>query len=310
MKPTLPLGILILAATGCASSQPELQIRAAQSSPQAENVAQAETQLALGNVGTALEGFRTVIRYEPGNVRALTGIAHSYERMGRFDLTRRWYEMALAVAPENTSVLTDFAKSLDVQGNPTEAAALRAEAASIAQGNPPGSVTVALPQLSTTAAVRAAESVTVALPAPQPTSGSLAQQSGPRLERLNLAEVALITRSEPVWEGLLVSRTKQSATYRFVPMPPTAKLLNAARYQGLAARTRERLLERGWKRIEIGDAPAIRQKTLVLYPSSQQLKAKKLATQFGFSELRRFDGQSIVVLLGRDTAQVKSLRPA
>lgn len=132
----------------------------------------------------------------------------------------------------------------------------------------------------------------------------------PRLERLSLGEVALVTRSQPVWTAQLVSKTAQSATFRWVPLRPVARLLNAARSQGLAARTRAQLADRGWKRIEIGDAPAVRQKTVVYYPAFRRGTAVRLAKQFGFSELRPFKGNEIVVLLGRDAAAMKILRPA
>ena len=137
-----------------------------------------------------------------------------------------------------------------------------------------------------------------------------ADPSGPRLERLSLGEIALITRSEPVWSAELVRRSPRSMTFRFVATRPVARLLNAARQQGLAARTRARLVDRGWKRIEIGDAPAVRENSLVLFPHSKAAIAKRLAAQFGFANLRPFNGPEIVVLLGRDAVRMKSLQPA
>ena len=92
----------------------------------------------------------------------------------------------------------------------------------------------------------AAHSVTVALAPPRPASPAAVApvQAGPRLERLSLGEVALVTGPAPLWKAQVVDRTPRSATIGFRPLarPPvrTASviLLNAARSQGLAARTR------------------------------------------------------------------------
>ena len=62
--------------------------------------------------------------------------------------------------------------------------------------------------------------------------------------------------------------------------------------------------------LEIGDAPAVRAKTVVLYPAFRRATAQRLAAQFGFAELKPFNGSEIVVLLGRDAAAMKSLRRA
>jgi hypothetical protein len=129
---------------------------------------------------------------------------------------------------------------------------------------------------------------------------------------LSLGEVALLTTGAPAWRQQVVARTQQSVTVRFVPLKvaqarPSIKLLNAARRQGLAARTREVLLDRGWRGIEIGDAPQTRARSMVMYPPGRQLLARRLAAQFGFGSAPSNTTRSIVVLLGRD-AQPRSAR--
>ena len=84
-----------------------------------------EGQLALGNVGLALEAFRvassraarTAPTPWPESPLAMSA-------MGRFDLARQYYEAALAIAPERSALLTALAASLDAPGN---AAPRRAE---------------------------------------------------------------------------------------------------------------------------------------------------------------------------------------
>lgn len=365
------LGLAAVTAA-CTSAQPDVEIRAVSSS-QPQGIWEAEAQLALGNVGLALEGFRKILRERSSDPRALVGMAHSYEQMGRLDLSRKWYETALATAPEDPRLLNDFAAFLERQGKFAEAGSVRKEAAAnaaaeaqlksaeaqearalefraaeaaplaVAPIRPPASVPAAVavasqPPLSTGATgtppsladIVFAEpapdtSVTVRLPPPKPVQTAaeappvptpqrvlrqVAEASGPRLERLSLGEVALITRPRPSFTGQLVSQSEQSATFRWVPLRPVARLLNAARQQGLAARTRSHLVEKGWRRIEIGDAPAVRSKTLVLYPAFRREAAERLARQFGFTQVRPFNGDEIVVLLGRDAARMKALRPA
>jgi hypothetical protein len=134
------------------------------------------------------------------------------------------------------------------------------------------------------------------------------QAAGPRLERLSLGEVALVTSEAPRWGSQIVHRTARSTTLRFLPLPAAAspgqglRLLNAAGRQGLAATTRKLLLESGWRQIAVGDAPGVRQASLILYPAARRATAERLAFQLGFPMRRRGAGDDVVVFLGRDAA--------
>ncbi len=135
----------------------------------------------------------------------------------------------------------------------------------------------------------------------------------PRLERLSDGEVALLTGTGAAWRTEVVAQTTQSVTVRFVPLRtssarPNIRLLNAARRQGLAARTRSVLLDRGWRRIAISDAPQVRDRSVVLYPAARKALGLRLAAQFGFrSEVSARD-EGVVVLLGRDASLAPALR--
>src|SRR5437868_15278773 len=93
-----------LIAAGCVTDTGELQVRA-MPDPGAKlragggDLAQAETLLALGSVGLALEGFRKTLRDQPSNAEAMAGIGACYAAMGRYDLAETNYEAALAQAP-------------------------------------------------------------------------------------------------------------------------------------------------------------------------------------------------------------------
>lgn len=124
-----------LVAVAACSSQGQLQVRPAGSQLAAagftvpQKVAEGHAQLALGNPGLALELFRKALRENPASAEANAGIALCYDRMNRFDLSRRYYEAALAIAPASTNLLERLAQSLDRQGKAEEAAGIRREIA-------------------------------------------------------------------------------------------------------------------------------------------------------------------------------------
>ena len=464
------------AVVACGGQQGKLEIRSTPT-PLAEmkravpeRIAEARGQLALGNVALALTSFRIAAREDPNSIDALAGIADCYDRMSRFDLSRRYYESALALAPADTQLLAAFAASLQLQGKSAEALSVREEIsarmaasaalesaamaevegaappvqvaaaevkpAASAKAAPPARSTVvpeanaapvprpklkadpkplprpeirvaavepqavpaplgpsvtiklppprrvqpaaavpaALPARSTWAAVEpgvasaplsapqpvpvniAPEFASVALlrpieervpepsiaqerplAAPQPVpvnipsefasvallrpidervpEPSIAEERGPRIERMSTGEIALITVSKPEWRSTTVASSERSSKVRFVPLrqarlsPVKVRLLNAARVDKLAARTRTWLNSRGFRGLGIGDAPATRRRSVILYPAAQRAMAQRLSAQFGFPLSRRASGSHVVVLLGADAARMRPLQP-
>jgi hypothetical protein len=424
------------AVAACGGQQGKLEIR---STPKPlaetkravpERIAEARGQLGLGNVALALTSFRIAAREDPNSIDALAGIADCYDRMGRFDLSRRYYESALALAPADTQLLAAFAASLQLQGKSAEALSVREEISArmaaagalesasmaeiaapmaqfaavetrpvLARAAPPAApvsrgvsaAQVALPKPEAapkplpTAEVRVATaqlqtapvplgpSVTIKLPpprrvqqepaavvpaalpartswaaaepgvantpltAPQPVpvnipsefasvallrpfeervpEPSIAEERGPHTERMSTGEIALITVSRPEWRPTMVASSERSTKVRFVPLrqassvPVKVRLLNAARVNKLAARTRIWLHSRGWRGLAIGDAPATRMRSVILYPASQRAMAQRLSAQFGFPLSRRASGSHVVVLLGADAARMRPLQP-
>jgi hypothetical protein len=366
-----------LLVAGCASTTQtaELKIRAipdasAKLRPGSALLADANGQLAIGNVGLALEGFRKALREQPNSADAYAGLARAYEAMGRSDLARSNYEAALALTPKDPVLLTGVADSMDQQGNTVAAALARREAAAVSSSMPvvkptsvgdyapiatpvlASSVTVQLPAARPPAAPVASRpaaavelpvvaqraevpvatptlssSVTVALPPARPLQSAIAVEMpllpetvdtpapkvakapvidnrGPYLERLSLGEVALVTDNRPVWQARVIAQTRVSTTVRWVPIMtaearPNIRLLNAAQRQGLAAQSRALLLDRGWRRIEVGNADP-RARSVVLYPIGRQTLGRSLAAQFGFPAQPVANSTVLVVLLGRD----------
>ena len=132
----------------------------------------------------------------------------------------------------------------------------------------------------------------------------------PYLERLSTGEVALVTTSQPLWRQRSTPPVAV-ASVQWLPLDrangrPAIQLLNAARSQGLAAHTREALADRGWRKLSIGDAREIRERSLVLYSPQHKALAWRLAAQLRCKAAKVDGRERVVVLLGRDTAQRRS----
>ena len=286
-------------------------------------VAEAAGQFALGNVALALESYRKALREDPASIDAQTGIAACYDAMGRYDLSQRHYEEALALAPADPNLLNMLAASLLVQGRVEEAAAVRREAAMhlarplhpvslAATSDTPifavsglnqvrSEVTVELPP------VRESQQRTLQLPASRVESASLVEtpQSGPRLERLSLGEVALITTSHRTQRPPVIKSPSpiRAASVDAVPI----LLLNAARTEGLAARTRRYLSTRGFALAVVGDASRIRARTLIIAPAADRARALRLSRTFNVST-PLVEGRRLTLVLGRDALGKRALR--
>lgn len=357
------LAVSVLACTACLADQGKLEIRSVERGlksgrePVPYRIAEARGHLALGNVALALEGFRKAARDDPSSIVALAGIAECYQRLNRFDLSQRYYEMALAVAPRDQGLLAAFAASLEAQGRGDEALAVRRELAALAaspvhemsasvsdEGTTPAnasavtgataqaerpqlvtpapvgqSVTIALPPArpvgklaepdrapQAMAVAPVGRSVTIALPPPRPAPAS-ASRRGPRVERLSLTEVALISGNGPSWKpvhDLTTGSAARSAQSRAGEL----RLLNAARIEKLAARTRNYLGRFGWRDVTIGDAASARARSLIVYPRARQAEARKLSARLGFAMAQRADVRQLTILLGRDAVTHPGLR--
>jgi hypothetical protein len=93
---------------------------------------------------------------------------------------------------------------------------------------------------------------------------------------------------------------------RYASPPANVRLLNAARSEGLAARMRVALVDRGWRKVRIGNAKTVRQRSVVLYSSGRAALAKRLAAHFGCKAVKSQAVASVVVLLGRDAIRYRS----
>lgn len=300
-----------LAVAGCAGAgkldiRPVGQQAAVAGQPVSVRIALAQGHLVLGNVGLALEEFRRAAREEPDSILALVGMARCYEQMGRFDLTNRYYEQALAIAPNEPSLALALATSLDHQGKADEARLLRREVAERSANRTAPAVTAAgsaarLPEVHAEAP---AVSTTVTLASPRPVDQP---RTAIRLERLSSGEVALVASERSPWVARKVASTPRSVTIRF-DQREAMVVLNAARIAGIAARTRDYLAKRGFSGASIGDAPATRQQTLIRYPVAARARAERIAGQFPFSARLEPSKGPLTLLVGRDASMSRAPR--
>jgi hypothetical protein len=122
-----------LALTGCAwpmagdASKPELNAQAWIE----QRYEHAKGMLAEGHYGLALQNFRDVLRYDRYSVKALNGLAASYDKLGRYDLAQRYYKKALVVEPTSFQTLNNIGYSYLLAGKYEEAREFLGKAAAI-----------------------------------------------------------------------------------------------------------------------------------------------------------------------------------
>lgn len=77
--------------------------------------------LASNDVPGAVAAFRAALADDPQSVDALNGLGIAFDRLGRYDIARGYYDMALALAPESPLVLNNLGFSLYLQGQDSAA---------------------------------------------------------------------------------------------------------------------------------------------------------------------------------------------
>ena len=329
-RQTIICVVAAMLATSACTENGKLQIRAIQPTLASGvrtvsfRVAEARGQFALGNVGLALESFRKAAREDPESVDAFAGIAACYDRMGRFDLSRRNYEIALSIAPGDPRLLGALADSFDYQHLTAEAATVRLEIQQRLASNAPPSTPIAVVALQPILPTTVAHAVAAVMaasnwPAMSPDAAPLASREaiaevGPRLERMSLGEVALITAAGPQWRTQMANAVVRkpiagaAAVRQAAASRSGLRLLNAARIDRLASRTGAYLARRGWAVASVGNVQLARSRSLILYPADKRAAAMRLSAQFGFGIEQRASLRQITILLGRDAAGLPMIK--
>lgn len=119
----LTIGLSSIVA-GCSAFQPqaELNIRAVDSQQlkgdDANPLAEGRAKLAFGQNGLAISAFRAALREQPESAEAYNGLGIAYDRIGRKDLAQRYFELAVAGAPDNAKFNGNLARFFENSGRP------------------------------------------------------------------------------------------------------------------------------------------------------------------------------------------------
>ena len=257
--------------------------------------------------------YEATLAVAPQNPALLASFAALLERQGlKAEAAAVRAEIAVlasAATPQGAgAALPSLASSDEAAAGPAEIAALEPVGRSVTVALPPArpmSEPVAQPTPAQAMVVApVGKSVTIALPPPRPAPEARPTERSPRLERLSLAEVALVTSTGPRWKR--IEQPKMAATRE---QSPQLRVLNAARVSKLAARTRTYLRKLGWGEVMIGDAATARTSSLILYPQGKRAQASRLSASLGFATAQRANIRQVTVLLGRDAAGHSALRP-
>lgn len=133
------LGSIALIASGCAAdwSYQNLSSRLDRQTvvEAADPYATGKKQYADGLYGMALKNFRIALVREPKSIERLNAVAATYDKLGRYDLSERYYANALAVDPRSVLTLNNVGYSFLMQKDYVSARYYLEQAATVARGN-------------------------------------------------------------------------------------------------------------------------------------------------------------------------------
>ena len=131
-----PIGgaVAALLAAGCSPNWLD-GASGAEGGPPKTPYEQGKTQMAAGQYGLAIQSFRRSLARDPVSLKALNGLAASYDLLGRPDLAERYYRQALVLDPKSVQTLNNLGYSLLLSGRFAEAREHLDEAAGLAPDN-------------------------------------------------------------------------------------------------------------------------------------------------------------------------------
>jgi tetratricopeptide (TPR) repeat protein len=243
---------------------------------------------ARGEYALALESFQRAVRADPAGADGYNGLAASYDQLGRFDLSRRYYELALARAPEDVRILRNLARSLDRQGDQLAVRKLMDEVALLTKSAaaPPASAGIA------PALVEIARKPMTEARQPENLATRLAALVGlPITPGLHQASGELEVVLPPAQPAV----TRQGVSLRIV---------NAVGRRHLAAHMRGHLGGSGWVTSGTSDFRSHLKHSLILVSQKDKVQAQRLAASLPFApKIRQLPSlPDMILVLGVDSA--------
>ena len=120
------------AEAGTGGGQPGLKAGAKATVSLEDALAAGRGQIEAGRVVEALQAYHQALSQAPESIEALNAVAVCYDRLGKFDSSRTYYEMALGIDPQSPLLLNNYGYSLYLQGD--RAGATRFLALAVATG--------------------------------------------------------------------------------------------------------------------------------------------------------------------------------
>ena len=316
--------LLTVSAIGCTHSKlavRSLPVPESASTADEASLAKGRMLFARGEFALAADAFQKAARYDPKSADAYNGLAASYDQLGRYDLSRRYYELALAQSPEDGRVLRNFARSMLHQGDQLAARKLIAEAAALEHDGTSQAAGQAQPQPSAPAApVQQAyadgaspSSVTMSIaPEPLPAAAPVTVANSPSLfQRVAATVIEAFPQSQsgvnvlldaPAPRAAPASVLAQAAAPAIVSSTPHLHIMNAVGRKRQAARMSSYLKQDGWATISTGDSRNKLVRSRILFGTADAAAARKLAATLPFQpRLQRMrNAPAMFLLLGRD----------
>jgi len=242
--------------------------------------------------GRALEALQVARELKVDDVRVWNAFGVVYDKLGRFDLSARYYNQALKLDPNSTVVARNMAYSAQLQAERARPASVTA-LAFLSLPDAPSALTAAAP----------ASAAVPARPTPQPMQQAAmgrVVQVGPGVVRLEPPRLALAQGGAP---GVIMLGVRSSAP---VLTGRPLVLVNATGRAGGAEPLRQVLAGRGWTAPRSASVDGPRQAlTTIRYAPEDVQAAKALARTLPAPvRLAACDGgcDGIKLIVGADAA--------
>jgi len=277
---------ILLAANGCMGSGRLALPEGTRFTGRPEvSLAAAQRFVANGNYGLGIETYRRYLAANPEDAKAVEGLAIAYDRLQRFDLSDRYFQQALALAPRDSEIYTAYGKSLRSQGKNFDADLLDVDMRAMLAQDPPKAGIAATgvgpqrePATPSIAAPVLAASQAIVPVAP---SGTAAPKAW--LDRSSAGEVRLVLPTDANAASYdTARRASVGATPPASPALLPTRIVNAAGRQGIARNVQAFLGRRGWPRLVTGDSAVRLGESRIVFPVGSGDEARRLARALPF----------------------------
>lgn len=280
--------------------------------------AEATSPLALGRAlyarqeyALAIEKFNEAVREMPDKPEGYNALAASYDMMGRYDVSRRYYELALARAPADGRIYRNMARSLRMQGREGEALAILAEwdalskdrvavaeVAPAANSGPPTrpAITSNDTKLVTTVYEVATAPKSLAVESSSVVSVA-ASPAVPRARTSATIDIPAVTSASPNTRIEAMAPPQRSAI-------AAIRIMNGVGKRGLARGVQTWLGQTGWAQSRVGDLDRRFNRSYIVFPKSAEADALTLSRHLPFSTGKVVSEKAsrVVLILGRNAA--------